>query len=164
MLIIITTIIQGPALQAAKRIVTQVGGKICLFQTGLPNLGEGALKQRDNPRLLGTDKEHTLLNADDQWYKTNAVDFNRLQVCIELFLFSAQYTDVATMSILSKLTAGNTYYYPGFNAARDGNKFESELKHCLTRATAFEAVMRIRYVYYLFTHNCINNTYINMCT
>lgn len=56
----------GPALLAAKRIVTSVGGKICLFQTTLPNLGEGALKQRDNPRLVGTDKEHTLLNNEDQ--------------------------------------------------------------------------------------------------
>jgi protein transport protein SEC24 len=150
----------GPALQAAKRIVTQVGGKICLFQTGLPNLGEGALKQRDNPRLLGTDKEHTLLNADDQWYKTNAVDFNRLQVCIELFLFSAQYTDVATLSLLSKLTGGGTYYYPGFNADRDGAKFESELKHTLTRSTAFEAVMRIRATRGLKVQNFYGNYYI----
>lgn len=25
---------------------------------------------RENPRLLGTDKEHTMLNAEDPWYKT----------------------------------------------------------------------------------------------
>ena len=43
----------GPALMAAKRIIQNVGGKICLFQTTLPNLGEGALKQRENVRLVG---------------------------------------------------------------------------------------------------------------
>lgn len=56
----------GSALQAAKRVMQHIGGKLLLFQTGLPTLGEGILKPRDNPRMLGTDKEHMLLNADDQ--------------------------------------------------------------------------------------------------
>jgi len=55
----------GPALTAAKRVIQHVGGKLLLFQSSLPSLGEGNLKPRDNPRLLGTDKEHTLLNAED---------------------------------------------------------------------------------------------------
>ena len=56
----------GPALQAAKRVIQHMGGKLCLFQTSLPSVGEGALKMRENPRLLGTDKEHTLLNPEEQ--------------------------------------------------------------------------------------------------
>ena len=40
----------------------------------------GTLKPRDNPRMLGTDKEHMLLNPEEAWYKNNAVDFSRLQV------------------------------------------------------------------------------------
>jgi protein transport protein SEC24 len=36
------------------------------------------------------------------------------------------------------------YYYPGFNAARDGPKLHAELCHNLARPTAWEAVMRIR--------------------
>jgi protein transport protein SEC24 len=55
----------GPALMAAKRVIQHVGGKLCLFQSSLPSIGEGSLKPRDNPRLLGTDKEHMLLNAED---------------------------------------------------------------------------------------------------
>ena len=57
----------GSALQAAKRVMQHIGGKLLLFQTGLPTLGEGILKPRDNPRMLGTDKEHMLLNAEDQY-------------------------------------------------------------------------------------------------
>lgn len=134
----------GPALMAAKRVVQHLGGKLCLFQSSLPTLGEGALKIRENPRLIGTDKEHTLLNAEDPWYKTNAIDFSRLQVAVDTFLFSSQYTDLATISVLSRYTAGQCYYYPGFNATRDGKKFETDLLHNLTRSTAFESVMRVR--------------------
>ena len=77
----------GPALQAAKKVISHVGGKLCLFQSSLPTLGEGALKNRENPKFIGTDKEHNLLNAEDPWYKENAVDFSRLQVRATL-LFS----------------------------------------------------------------------------
>jgi protein transport protein SEC24 len=55
----------GPALLAAKRVIQHVGGKLMLFQSSLPSIGEGTLKPRDNPRLLGSDKEHTMLNAED---------------------------------------------------------------------------------------------------
>ncbi|CAE7651933.1 unnamed protein product, partial [Symbiodinium microadriaticum] len=134
----------GPALNAAKRVIQNVGGKLLLFQTALPSIGEGTLKPRENPRLLGTDKEHLLLNPEEAWYKNTAIEFSRLQICVDTFLFSGQYTDVATFSTLSKYTAGSTYYYPGFYGPRDGEKFEAELHRTLTRASAFEAVMRVR--------------------
>eukprot|EP00981_Chlorochromonas_danica_P001118 scaffold247_cov172-Ochromonas_danica.AAC.33 len=134
----------GPALLAAKRVIQHVGGKLILCQASLPSLGEGILKMRENPRLLGSDKEHTLLQPDEAWYKTQAVDFSRLQIAIDTFLFSAQYTDVATLSSLSKHTSGSTYYYPAFYGPRDGEKFEKEMMHNLTRAIAFESVMRVR--------------------
>ena len=134
----------GPALTSAKNVMGHIGGKLCLFQSSLPTIGEGALKPRDNPRLLGTDKEHTMLNAEEAWYKNNAIDFSRLQIAVDCFLFSGQYTDLATISVLSKYSGGAVHYYPGFSLIRDGVKFERELHHDLTRATAFEAVMRVR--------------------
>lgn len=79
-----------------------------------------------------------------RWYKTNAIEFSRIQVAVDTFLFAQQYTDLATISTLSKYTGGSTYYYPGFVSSRDGAKFEKELGHNLVRATAFEAVMRVR--------------------
>ncbi len=80
----------------------------------------------------------------DSWYKTNGIDFSRLQVAVDTFLFSSQYIDLTTISSLSKYTGGSSYYYPGFHASRDGSKFEKELQHNLIRSTAFEAVMRVR--------------------
>jgi len=134
----------GPALMAAKRVMQNLGGKLSLFQSSLPSIGEGALKMRENPRLLGTDREFTLLNAEDTWYKTNAIDFSRLQIAVDVYLFSPAYTDLATVSVLSKYTSGTTYYYPAFSQLRDGRRFEYDLHRALTRATAFEAVMRVR--------------------
>ena len=134
----------GPAIMSAKRIIQHVGGKLLLFQASLPSIGEGTLKPRENTRLLGTDKEHMLLNAEDPWYRNAAIEFSRLQIGVDTFIFSAQYTDVATLQILSKYSAGSTYYYPGFEARRDGKKFEHDLHHNLTRATGFEAVFRVR--------------------
>lgn len=46
-------------------MIQHIGGKLLLFQSCLPTVGEGALKMRDNPRLLGSDKEHTMLNAEE---------------------------------------------------------------------------------------------------
>ena len=120
----------GPALNAAKRVIQHIGGKLLLFQSSLPTIGEGTLKPRDNPRVLGTDKEHMLLNPEEPWYKNNAVDFSRLQIAVDTFLFSGQYTDLATLSTLSKYTGGSTYYYPSFYGPRDGKKFDEELRRC----------------------------------
>ena len=39
---------------------------------------------------------------------------------MDTFLFSGQYTDLATLSVLSKYTSGSSYYYPAFLSQRDG--------------------------------------------
>ncbi|CAM9383976.1 unnamed protein product [Scytosiphon promiscuus] len=136
----------GPALSAAGNVMGHVGGKMAVLCASLPSTGEAKLKHRENPRVLGTDREHLLLKADaDQpWYQKKAVDFSKLQICVDLFLFSAGYTDVATLVNLPKFTAGQLFYYPAFNAQQHGVKFNAELTRVLTRATAFEAVMRVR--------------------
>ena len=79
-----------------------------------------------------------------RWYKTNAIDFSRLQTAVDVYLFSAQYTDLATVSALSKYTSGSCYYYPAFSQLRDGKKFEYDLHRALTRATAFEGMIAKR--------------------
>lgn len=123
----------GPALLATMKVIQHIGGKVVLCQTCMPSLGIGSLKQRDNQRMMGTEMEHTLLNAEDKWYKEFGMELSRYQICVDLFIFANQYCDVATLSVLPKYTGGSVYYYPSYTAARDGTKFESELKHCLTR-------------------------------
>jgi protein transport protein SEC24 len=63
-----------------------------------------------------------------------------------MFLFSAQYQDVASLSHLPRYTGGQTYFYPAWNAARteDAVKFATEFSDYLSTEIGLEAVLRVR--------------------
>ncbi|KAI7902295.1 uncharacterized protein BX663DRAFT_435291 [Cokeromyces recurvatus] len=136
----------GTALQAAFKLLSPIGGKIICLQSTLPNTGVGALKPREDVKLLGTSKESTLLNAASPFYKSFAVDCSRSQVACDMVIFGGQYSDVATLSCVPHYTGGQTYYYPGFNASRteDALKFAHEFSELLAEQIGLEAVIRIR--------------------
>ena len=136
----------GSALQAAHQLIGKIGGKIITLASTLPTLGDGALKARDDPKLLGTSRESSLLTAGNSFYKTFAIECSKSQVTVDMFLFSPSYTDVASLSALPKYTAGQTYLYSGFNASRseDAIKFATEFGKVLAMPIALEAVIRVR--------------------
>lgn len=55
----------GPALQAAFKVMSYTGGRLLLFQGGVPSLGVGKIKNRENASLYGTDREYTLRAPED---------------------------------------------------------------------------------------------------
>ncbi|KAI8354974.1 putative ER to Golgi transport-related protein [Mortierella sp. GBAus27b] len=136
----------GPALNSAHKLIAPIGGKILCLQATLPTLGEGALKQREDPKLLGTSKESTLLQAASSFYKSFAIECSRSQVCVDIFLFGSQYSDVASLSCIPRYTGGSTFFYPAFTAAKseDALKFAHELAEFLSQRIALEAVLRVR--------------------
>ncbi|KAK9683569.1 hypothetical protein RND81_10G150400 [Saponaria officinalis] len=135
----------GPALQATFLVMRQLGGKLLIFQNSLPSIGVGRLRLRgEDPRVYGTDKEHSLRVAEDPFYKQMAADFTKYQIGVNVYAFSDKYTDVASLGTLSKYTGGQVYYYSGFKSANQKDKLWHELARDLTRETAWEAVMRIR--------------------
>jgi len=136
----------GAGLQAAFKLISHVGGKVVALSASLPNLGPGALKPREDSKILGTSKESTLLAAQTGWYKSFAIECSRSQVSVDMWLFSSAYTDVATLSGLPRYTGGQTYYYPSFNAARseDALKFAHEFGTVIADPICLEAVMRVR--------------------
>ena len=138
----------GPALDAAFQVMQHIGGKMVVLSASLPSVGGGRLKVREAAKMLGSDAEYTLLAPDagdaGNFYKAKAVDFSRQQISVDTFLFAHSYVDVATVGALSRYTAGQVYYYPGFTAAADGERLAADLARDLTRTTGFEAVMRIR--------------------
>ena len=150
----------GPALKAAFTVTKHIGGKMCVFQSTLPTLGDGALVPRENYQIMGTPDEVKLLRPAQNWYKDTAIEFSRAQISVDMFLFPRAYIDVATLSDLPKLTAGSLKTYPGFHYGSDGPKFESELCRTLTQTTAFEAVMRIRCTRGMRISNFYGNFYI----
>ncbi|CDR47063.1 hypothetical protein NBRC10512_007441 [Rhodotorula toruloides] len=136
----------GAGLQAAYKLISHVGGKVVALSATLPNIGPGALKNREDSKVLGTSKESTLLQAQTSWYKTFAIECSRSQVSVDMWLFSSAYTDVATLSGLPRYTGGQTYFYPSFNAARseDALKFAHEFGTVIADPICLEAVMRVR--------------------
>jgi|TARA_B110000305_G_scaffold229352_1_gene280261 protein transport protein SEC24 len=121
-----------------------IGGKMMIFNSTLPSLGDGQLKPRENPRIMGTPEEFKLLKPETTWYKDTAVEFSRAQIAVDLFLFPQSFTDVASLGELPKQTSGTLHTYPSFNYETDGERFGSELDRVLTRRTVFETVMRVR--------------------
>ncbi|KAG6540868.1 hypothetical protein Mapa_017742 [Marchantia paleacea] len=135
----------GPALKAAFMVMSQLGGKLLVFQSTLPSLGAGRLKLRgDDPRLYGTDKECTLRVTEEQFYKQMAADFSKYQIGVNIYAFADKYTDLASLGTLPKYTGGQIIHYPGFQPDFHRQKFSYELGRDLSRETAWEAVMRIR--------------------
>ena len=136
----------GSALRAGHKLISSMGGKLCVLTASLPNLGVGKLEPREDKKLLGTSKETGLLQAANSFYKSFAVECSKSQVSIDMFLFSSNYQDVASLSNLPRYTGGQTWFYPGWNAGRpeDAIKFASEFSDYLSSEIGLEAVLRVR--------------------
>jgi len=134
----------GPALKAAFTITKSIGGRMSLFQSAPPTLGEGAVRMRDAPRILGTPDEVTLLRPEVSWYRDTALEFSKAQIAVDLYLFPTRYLDCASLAELPRLTAGFLQSYPLFDPRTDAAKLEGTVYRRLTQPTAFEAVLRIR--------------------
>lgn len=105
----ITSSAMGSALRAGHKLISPVGGKIVVLTATLPNVGTGKLEMREDKKLLGTSGESKLLQTSNSFYKSFAVECSKNQVSIDMFLFSSQYQDVATLSNLPRYTGGQTY-------------------------------------------------------
>ncbi|KFY10901.1 hypothetical protein V492_04788 [Pseudogymnoascus sp. VKM F-4246] len=143
---VITTSCMGSALRAGHKLISPLGGKLVVLTATLPNVGYGKLDLREDPKALGTSKENALLQTQNSFYKSFAVECSKNQVSIDMFLFSSQYQDVASLSNLPRYTGGQTYFYPGWSAVRseDAIKFASEFSDYLSSEIGLEAVLRVR--------------------
>lgn len=136
----------GPALRAGHKLISSLGGKIVVLTASLPNVGAGKLEMREDKKVLGTSKEGALLQTGNSFYKSFAVECSKNQVSVDMFLFSSQYQDVASLSNLPRYTGGQTWFYPGWHGSRpeDALKFASEFSDYLSSEIGLEAVLRVR--------------------
>ncbi|KAH9629200.1 hypothetical protein HF086_009590 [Spodoptera exigua] len=135
----------GAALQAAYKLMAPTGGRITVFQTCLPNVGPGALQPREDPNARSS-KEVAHLNPATDFYKRLALDCSGAQIAVDLFLLNSQYADLASLSGMSKFSAGTVYHIPLFRGSRphQAETLNRMLTRYLTRKIGFEAVMRVR--------------------
>ncbi|CAK0846624.1 unnamed protein product [Prorocentrum cordatum] len=135
----------GSAVKGAFAAMKHIGGKLLVFGACIPSVGELSLKStRDNPRVLGTEREVELLRPVSDGYKDLATELTRAQISVEMFFAPQAYIDLASIAPLAKFTGGDVRLYPQFQAATSAQKLRKELLHVLTRYMGWEAVMRVR--------------------
>ncbi|XP_062173358.1 protein transport protein SEC24 C [Alnus glutinosa] len=138
----------GAAVQAAFLAIKSSGGKVLVFQSVLPSIGLGSLSAREaegRTNISAGEKEaHKLLQPADKTLKTMAIEFAEFQVCVDVFITTQTYVDIASISVVPRTTGGQVYYYYPFSAVSDSAKLYNDLRWNVTRPQGFEAVMRVR--------------------
>ncbi|KAI8017070.1 Protein transport protein Sec24-like [Camellia lanceoleosa] len=138
----------GAAVKAAFLAMKSTGGKLLVFQSVLPSVGIGALSAREaegRTNISAGEKEaHKLFQPADKILKTLAVELAEYQVCVDVFITTQSYVDIASISVIPRTTGGQVYYYYPFSALSDPAKLYNDLRWNITRPQGFEAVMRVR--------------------
>lgn len=142
-----TETILYPAIQAGLEALkaSNCAGKLLVFHSSLPIAeAPGKLRNRDDRKLLNTEKEKTVLAPQNTSYNTLGQDCVQAGCCVDLFIFNNSYVDIATIGQVSRLTGGEIFKYTYFQADIDGERFIGDLKRNVSRQIAFDSVMRIR--------------------
>lgn len=142
-----TETVFAPVIQAGMEALkaAECAGKLFIFHTSLPIAeAPGKLKNRDDRKLINTDKEKTLFQPQTGAYQALAKECVAQGCCVDLFLFPNQYVDVATLSVVPQLTGGSVYKYACFQVENDQERFMSDLRRDVEKVVGFDAVMRVR--------------------
>ncbi|KAF1577427.1 Protein transport protein Sec24D, partial [Eudyptes moseleyi] len=137
----------APVIQAGMEALkaAECAGKLFIFHSSLPTAeAPGKLRNRDDKKLLNTDKEKTLFQPQVNSYEALARDCVANGCCVNLFLFPNQYVDVASMGLVTMYTGGTLYKYSNFQLDADSPQFLSDLRKDVEKKTGFDAIMRVR--------------------
>ncbi|KAM6897921.1 protein transport protein Sec24C isoform 1-T1 [Xenentodon cancila] len=142
-----TETVFGPVIQAGLEALkaADCAGKLFMFHASLPIAeAPGKLKNREDKKLIGTDKEKSLFQTQAGFYNNLAKDCVAQGCCVDLFLFPNQYVDVATLGVVPVSTGGSVYKYTYFQAQSDQERFLNDLRRDIQKQVGFDAVMRVR--------------------
>ncbi|KAM4703410.1 protein transport protein Sec24C isoform 2-T2 [Rhinophrynus dorsalis] len=142
-----TETVFAPVIQAGLEALkaAECAGKLFVFHTTLPIAeAPGKLKNRDDKKLVNTDKEKTLFQPQTNFYNTLAKDCVAQGCCVDLFLFPNQFLDVATLGVVPYQTGGSVYKYTFFQVETDKERFLNDLRRDVQKEIGFDAVMRVR--------------------
>nr|XP_033797762.1 protein transport protein Sec24C isoform X2 [Geotrypetes seraphini] len=142
-----TETVFAPVIQAGLEALkaADCAGKLFIFHTSLPIAeAPGKLKNRDDKKLINTDKEKTLFQPQTSFYNNLAKDCVAQGCCVDLFLFPSQYLDLATLGVVPYQTGGSIYKYTFFQVETDKERFLNDLCRNVQKEVGFDAVMRVR--------------------
>ncbi|KOC60808.1 Protein transport protein Sec24C [Habropoda laboriosa] len=142
-----TETILAPAIQAGLEALkaSDCAGKLIVFHSSLPIAdAPGKLKNRDDRKVLGTEKEKTVLAPQNNVYNNLGQECVGAGCSVDLFVFNNSYVDIATIGQIARLTGGEVYKYTYFQADVDGERLISDVINNISRPIAFDAIMRVR--------------------
>ncbi|XP_037294695.1 protein transport protein Sec24D isoform X1 [Manduca sexta] len=136
-----------PAVQAGLEALkaADTSGQLFVFHTTLPTYNApGKLINREDRKLLGTEKEKQILSPQTTAYNETGQACSAAGVAVEMFVCNNAYVDAATIGQLPRLTGGQLHKYTYFTAETDGARLLWDVRRAATRNTAHDAVMRVR--------------------
>nr|CDP95043.1 BMA-SEC-24.2, isoform a [Brugia malayi] len=136
-----------------------IGGRITVFLTIIPDLGPGALRSRENPNQ----QEVPNLCPTNDYYKRLALECTGHQIAVDLFLMNNRYSDLSTLADMSKFSTGCVFHFPNYHinhAPIQVKRFQKQLNRYLVRKIGFEAVLRIRCTKGLSLHTFYGNFFV----
>ncbi|NXI48860.1 SC24D protein, partial [Chloroceryle aenea] len=137
----------APVIQAGMEALkaAECAGKLFIFHSSLPTAeAPGKLRNRDDKKLLNTDKEKTLFQPQVNSYEALARDCVANGCCVNLFLFPNQYVDVASVGLVTMYTGGTLYKYNNFQLDADSPQFLRDFRKDVEKKAGFDAIMRVR--------------------
>jgi len=137
----------GAVMQIALDALSETGGKVILFQTGMSSVGVGTLKNRFDPKLVGTKEETKLFRGAVSFYNDlacKAVEEKKITVGLDLFLCTGTHVDLASVAEVTRATGGQVYFYDNYQDVIDSTKLFYDLRQNIMRFTGFDAIMAVR--------------------
>ncbi|KAM9835406.1 protein transport protein Sec24D isoform X2 [Syngnathus typhle] len=137
----------APVIQAGVEAFKEAdcSGKLFIFHSSMPTAeAPGKLKNRDDKKLVNTDKEKTLFQPLKATYEDLSKDCVAQGCCVDLFLFPNQFVDVATMADVPSHTGGSVFKYNNFQMDTDGEHFLRDLRKEVQKSIGFDGIMRVR--------------------
>lgn len=135
------------AIAFARQIMHNRGGFLYAFVNTMPSRGPGALKPREDSKLLNTDDEKRLLNPGDPYYTTLANNLLESQVCVTIFAGCSSFVDLASVGHLADRTGGDVFHYFPFrhpDGSSEAVRLLKDVRLVMTRPRAYECMMRVR--------------------
>ena len=105
--------VRQAGLEALK--AAECAGKLLVFHSSLPIAdAPGKLKTRDDRKLLGTDKEKSVLAPQSTFYNQLGQDCVGAACSVDLFVSNNAYADLATIGQVARLSGGQVHKYTYF--------------------------------------------------
>lgn len=85
--------------------------------------------------------------SSNNYFVNTGSELAHIQISVDLFVFTTgkqQFKNLQTFADLARNSSGNLYFYSEFDVYQHAMRFTNELYTCLTRASAWESVFRIR--------------------